>query len=190
MDLHCKKCLTSRTGDVLGAPCATPGCDGVIEAIPSFDTLVDRLPEPMTCRRRAETGMDNPSSPFKGAGPGLDRWLKFKAPHGNRVCSYCGSIHFEDLVVLVRACADAPAEAEYGTVPEIEPSDKSYKVYVHQPGVRNAMEGGIKFYMQHVPRDTEDNIDVTLQLQDEYKRAVLATKRRFERYLAGMRRTA
>ena len=46
---------------------------------------------------------------------------------------------------LVKLCIATNAEDV-----SIEPSDKSYKVYVRQKGVVNAAQGGIKFYMQHV----------------------------------------
>jgi len=114
---------------------------------------------------------------------GLDYWEKFKS-NGNRVCSFCGSLHPDDLFELVRTAANAPLEAEYHSVPEIEPSDKSYKIYVHQPGVRNAHEGGIKFYTHHLPRDEEGKLQVPQERNDEYAAAVKASKARFERYLA------
>jgi hypothetical protein len=183
MYLNCQKCLTGRNDDVLGAPCKTPGCDGIIEEVPEFHTLVDLMPEPMTCPRRSEV-----FSTFLLAKefPAPDYWQKFKT-NGNRVCSYCGSLHPEDMFALVHACATAPEDAPYGSVAEIEPSDKGYKVYVRQPRVRNAHEGGIKFYMQHLPRDGDGNITVTADQNKEYAQAVRATKARFERYLAAMR---
>jgi hypothetical protein len=188
MGLECKKCLISRTGDAVGQPCRTPDCDGVIEETLPFSNLVDELPEPMTCGRRFD--MYAGAMPVhRDQGPGLDRWQRFKS-NGNRVCSFCGSLHPEDMFALVKACAEAPEDAPYNSVPEIEPSDKGYKVYVHQPGVRNAMEGGIKFYMQHLPRDNDGKLAVTQEQQDEYGRAVRATKIRFVRYLSEMRRPA
>ncbi len=65
-------------------------------------------------------------------------------PDGNRTCSYCGSIHFDD---LMRICRLTLEDERYA----IEGTTKSYKVYVRQPGVRNASEGAIKFYMAHAP---------------------------------------
>lgn len=186
MDLQCKKCLITRSDDKLGDPCKTPGCDGIIEELPAFDTLVDDLPERFTCGRRAESGRDDPNSPFKHSGKNLDYWQMFKS-NGDRTCSYCGSLHFDDFTRLVKASAEAPDDAEYGSVVEIEPSDKSYKVYVNQPGVRNAMEGGIKFYMQHVPRGPDGKIAVTDQQNAEYNAAVRRSKARFERHLYGAR---
>lgn len=65
-------------------------------------------------------------------------------PDGNRTCSYCGSIHSDD---LMKICRLVLTDERYA----IEGTTKSYKVYVRQPGVRNASEGAIKFYMAHAP---------------------------------------
>lgn len=67
-------------------------------------------------------------------------------PDGNRTCSYCGSIHPDDLMEVCRRTIDDPQYSVDGT-------DKSYKVYVRIPGVRNASEGAIKFYMHHAHRE-------------------------------------
>ena len=72
-----------------------------------------------------------------------DRWDM--GMDDNRTCSYCGSLHPEDMAKLVKRCIDTDAADV-----RIEPSDKQYKVYVWQKGVMNAGQGGIKFYMQHV----------------------------------------
>jgi len=177
----CQRCLTSRTGDVVGQPCQTQGCGGTIEQQPEFSTLVDVLPEPMSCPRRSESPLANRTF------PGPDHWQKFKS-NGDRTCSYCGSLHFDDFVRLVRVAAGAPLEADYRSTVSIEPSDKGYKVYVNQPGVRNAHEGGIKFYMQHVPRTADDKIDVTPEQNMEYAESVRRSRIRFDRYLHGARR--
>jgi|GEM_PF-6015370 len=67
-------------------------------------------------------------------------------PDGNRTCSYCGSIHPDD---LMKICRKTLVDARYA----IEGTTKSYKVYVRQPGVMNAGQGAIKFYMHHAPKD-------------------------------------
>ena len=56
-------------------------------------------------------------------------------------------------------------------------------IYVHQPGVRNAHEGAIKFYTHHLPHDVDGKLAVSQERQDEYATAVHKTKVRFERYL-------
>jgi hypothetical protein len=71
-----------------------------------------------------------------------DTWDR--GPDDNRTCSYCGSIHPDD---LMKICRKTLVDERYG----IEGTTKSYKVYVRQPGVRNASEGAIKFYMHHAP---------------------------------------
>lgn len=104
-----------------------------------------------------------------------DTWDR--GPDGNRTCSYCGSLHPEDFFALVKAAADAGPDAG-DDVPSIDPSDKGYKVYVRQKGVRNASEGGIKFYTQHLPRP------VPVERNAEYSKAVQASRVRFERQMA------
>ncbi len=185
LSLQCKKCLTSRTGDVLGEKCRTPGCDGVIEKQPDWTELVDRLPEPMTCGRRFDMYF---GKMFVHGKPEKDKdyWERFKT-NGNRVCSYCGSLHPEDFLELVKQCANEQEDATYQSSIRIEPSDKSYKIYVHQPGVRNAHEGGIKFYTQHLPRDGQGKLTITEDMEDEYHRAIVATNHRFEIYLKGVK---
>lgn len=188
VSLYCAKCLSGRTGDVLGARCRTDGCDGIITEIPAFSTLVETLPEPMTCGRRYDT--------YPGGMPvhhdraeHLDHWQRFKS-NGNRVCSYCGSLHPDDMFALVKASADAPDDADYRSVVEIERSDKGYKIYVQQPGVRNAMEGGIKFYIQHLPRsDDGTRVLVTDEQQADFARAVARSKARFDKMLSERRFT-
>jgi hypothetical protein len=71
-----------------------------------------------TCPRRGETGMDRDDTPFRGAGSNLDDWYDRE---GYRVCSYCGSMHPDDLMEAVRNGS------------EIGPTDKSYKFYVDVP---------------------------------------------------------
>ena len=113
----------------------------------------------MTCRSRMEQ-----RGPWEYR-EGLDTWEY--CPNGDRTCSFCGSLHPEDFLALVRLAAE-------GQPVEIEPSDKSYKIYVGRRTVRNASEGGIKFYTWHLsgPVSTSD--------QDLYEQAVLNTKKRFE----------
>lgn len=79
----------------------------------------------------------------RGDGDTPDTWDI--GPDGNRTCSYCGSIHPEDLMAI---CRKALTDDRYA----IEGTTKSYKVYVRQPGVRNAGDGAIKFYLHHAPK--------------------------------------
>ncbi len=87
-------------------------------------------------------------------------------PDGNRTCSFCGSIHPDD---LMKICQLTLADERYG----IEVTTKSYKYYVRQPGVRNASEGAIKFYMTHAPEAP------TPEQQELFSKAVSLTNERF-----------
>lgn len=176
LDLYCKVCLASRTGDVAGANCQSSECGGIIEERPKFSDLVDELPEPQSCGRRGDNMFPIPV--------GLDRWLKFKT-NGNRVCSYCGSLHPDDMFALVKQSGDAPIDALHGSVIEIEQSDKSYKIYVQQPDVRNAHEGGIKFYTHHLPQNDDGEPCVTQEQNAEYSKAVKQSRERFMKRLYG-----
>lgn len=75
-----------------------------------------------------------------------DNWRVM--PNGDRTCSFCGSLHPDDYMRLLKLAAD---EASHVTCERA--SGKAYKWYVDQPGVLNASEGGIKFYTWHIPND-------------------------------------
>jgi len=62
---------------------------------------------------------------------------------GDRVCSFCGSLHPED---FMKFCQDVPSNDGY----MVEPSTKSYKIYIRRPHIKNAGQGAIKFYTQHL----------------------------------------
>lgn len=102
-----------------------------------------------------------------------DTWRKY--PNGDRCCSYCGSLHPDDFMKLCTRALTDPAVSIDGT-------DKSYKVYVRQPGVVNASQGGIKFYMQHTPEQP------TTKDQETFKAAsrisAERTRARFEKGVA------
>ena len=62
----------------------------------------------------------------------------------------------------------------------IDPSDKGYKVYVQQPGVRNAGEGAIKYYKQHSPEEVSEAD------QGVFSEAVRISRQRFNDQMAKM----
>ena len=64
------------------------------------------------------------------------------------VVPICGSLHPDDFMRLVKLAAETPIDADEAVT--VDPSDKGYKIYVRQPGVQNAHDGGIKFYTQHL----------------------------------------
>ena len=126
---------------------------------------VTELSEPMTCKRRMQE-----SGPWEHA-EGLDRWQEHKS-NGDRVCSFCGSLHPVDFLALV-------ARSAAGEDVNIEGTDKRYKIYVRRSSVVNAMEGGIKFYTWHFDTPpTEDQ-------QATYRTALLKTADRFEAMMKG-----
>jgi len=73
---------------------------------------------------------------------GLDRW---ELVGQERCCSFCGSIHPEDVNSLL----------DLDDV-NVEVSDKRYKVYIRRSGVSNASEGGIKYYVWHKLDDDDE----------------------------------
>lgn len=75
--------------------------------------------------------------------PGKDHWRT--EPNGDRTCSFCGSLHPDDFEKLLAEGADPRSDTK------IDPSTKGYKWYVHRSEIKNASEGGIKFYNWHVP---------------------------------------
>lgn len=80
-------------------------------------------------------------SPFK-FGKGDDSWRS--EPNGDRTCSFCGSLHPDDAIKhLKRYVETGGKEGRFST------TSKTYKVYVNGPNVKNAAEGGIKFYVWH-----------------------------------------
>jgi hypothetical protein len=114
------------------------------------------------CGRRGE----NPvwSNRNHGLQPLPDTWDL--GPDGNRTCSYCGSIHPDDMMAL---CRKTLVDDRYG----VESTDKGYKYYVRQPAVKNASQGAIKFYMAHAPEAP------TREEQELFTQAVRTTNERF-----------
>lgn len=173
--LLCQTCLRGSMDGEIGDACQTEGCSGKLEVSPTLNDVTEQLPEPMECPRRAESPLGDRIFPPP------DYWRQHKS-NGDRVCSYCGSLHPEDFFRLVRESADAPTNADYSAAPSIEPSTKGYKVYVHRGSVRNATEGGIKFYKQHLR-----GLTVTDEQETLYAAATKASHVRFQRHLARSR---
>ena len=100
----------------------------------------------------AETGVTCPERVARPGpwepGEGLDSWHRVGA---DRCCSFCGSIHPEDLGRLL----DDP-EVRF------EMSTKGYKLYIHRPAVPNAGFGAIKFYNWHGDQALVDRINERL----------------------------
>lgn len=95
-------------------------------------------------------------------------------PDGYRTCSYCGSLHYDDFMALCRRAIDQEGY-------RIEPSDKQYKIYVVQPGVRNASEGAIKYYTAHSPEKISEGDGLA------FRKAVHVSAERYEKILQNLR---
>ena len=65
----------------------------------------------------------------------------------DRCCSCCGSIHPDDLRALLPTVD--------GGMVRLEVADRRHKVYIRRPGIRNASEGAIKFYLCHGPPNSD-----------------------------------
>lgn len=112
--------------------------------------VAEAISEKHTCPRRREGGA--------GIWERGDWWETHY--NGDRVCSYCGSMDPAQFLEVCRRIGDAG-----GNATESIEFCKGYKFYVTRPGIRNASEGAIKFYSQHMPRpDAEPAITDRLVL--------------------------
>ncbi len=95
------------------------------------DEAAQAFSDRQRCGRRGEGffGLETEALP--------DYWKKL--PNGDRVCSFCGSLHPESVIQIIK---------EHG-FQGIQRSDKSYKWYISRPNIHNALEGGIKYYRMH-----------------------------------------
>lgn len=82
-----------------------------------------------------------------------DRWDIREIP-GIRYCSYCGSIHPDDLIKLIR-------EHSFGI---IQKTDKSYKWYIRIPGHEGVC---VKYYRSH--DEISDFVNKYNKLLDELR---------------------
>jgi hypothetical protein len=78
------------------------------------------------------------------------KWRKER--DGTRTCSYCGSLHPEDFIDIMWRYS----QGEEGY--HFERSTKGYKDYGNRPGLRNADDGGLKFYGNHCTPDVADEL--------------------------------
>ena len=96
--------------------------------------------ETVRCPRRDEGG---PGSHF----PEPDKWEKI-----GDCCSYCGSMHPDDVIAAVK---------KYG--PQIiDSTDKSYKRYIRLPNTPNSSFGPIKLYVMHFDKLQIDTVNSLL----------------------------
>jgi hypothetical protein len=79
-------------------------------------------------------------------------------PDGTRTCSHCGSLHPADFTDIMWRYSQREEGYEFSR------TDKSYKDYGNRPGVKNASEGGIKFYGNHCTSDIADELYAAREL--------------------------
>lgn len=108
---------------------------------------VDKL-ERQTCGRRM--GEFGPWEMIEN----IDHWEVLA--NGDKVCSFCGSLHPMTVIEIIKV---------HG-LQTVQRSTKSYKWYIQRPNVKNASDGGIKYYRHH---DTEDFINTFNEIVDKVK---------------------
>lgn len=70
---------------------------------------------------------------------------------GSRTCPHCGSLHPDDFLDIVWRFGRDEEGYHFST------TDKGwYKFYANRPGLVSALDGGIKFYGEHMPDDKMD----------------------------------
>lgn len=104
----------------------------------------------------------------------LDTW---ETVGNDRCCSFCGSMHPED---FERVCELAISD----DTTRIEQSTKSYKVYIHRDGIRNAKEGAIKYYKAHNYTDEND----IRRIEPKFIEAIKVSKQKFDRIMEATRK--
>lgn len=102
--------------------------------------------EKFTCGRRQDLFA------YQGQVKNEDTWDLI---NGDRICSYCGSMHPDEVLAIAMETPGA-----------IERSDKGYKWYINRPNRPNASFGGIKYYRQH---DTPEFVAAWNRMIDERK---------------------
>jgi hypothetical protein len=116
--------------------------------------------ESHTCARRAEHWL--------AAGEkNSDTWRQVGNDH---CCSYCGSMHPDEFAAFLKSVVSDPDP----NVKVID-TDKQYKYYVRRPHISNAMQGAIKFYMQHAPIDPDHQDRYQREFVDLLRAALIAS---------------
>lgn len=127
--------------------------------------LAELASEKQVCPRREEGFVPAWSKP-------PDHWSVHY--NGDRTCTFCGSMHVDQFLAV---CAEIAEDRLPGAMVEF---CKGYKFYVTRPGIRNAMDGAIKFYSQHLrPRRQLLECEVVEQ-ERKINRAIHVSRRRFQ----------
>lgn len=127
--------------------------------------------EDFYCKRRRESGSSS-------LGP--DRWRDM--PNGEHTCSYCGSMRAEEFITF---CKEVISNPDVNL--RIEISDKSYKIYVNRPAVKNAGDGPIKFYMMHAPMSATKEGHYDEVFCDLVSAAAVISRTKFDKFMTEWR---
>ena len=100
----------------------------------------------------------------------LDTWESL--PNGDRVCSFCGSMHPDDLIALF------PEAIDPNSTTRVELSTKQYKLYIQRDTVSNALMGAIKFYRFHEATIEDPDLHIT-----QLRMAITASQKKFEQFM-------
>lgn len=102
--------------------------------------------EAQTCQRR-----------MSEAGPweykeGIDVWHKRDGEDGPRTCSFCGSVHPNDVIEIIKGG---------GTTEKA--TGKSYKGYLYRGATQTHLPSHMKFYLQHFSQEQVDALNAAMK---------------------------
>ncbi len=137
-----------------------------------------RSAEAVVKREVVESGVTCPRR-VREPGPweheeGLDNWEK-RGP--DRCCSFCGGIHPQDFLALMRQAADPESDVR------IEQATGKSKWYITRKEVPTGAEGGMKTYGVHLV-----NTEWTDEIQAVLPKATILSKEKFEKYFEELKK--
>ena len=122
---------------------------------------------------RENSSLERHTCPSRGAyDPNIDEGLDVWDTRGeDRVCSFCGSIHPDDLKAILE---ELPENEEV----TVEISTKRHKLYINRPNIKNASEGAIKYYFYHgVNEEMEALLNQCIPISRERAQAKMRANR-------------
>lgn len=102
-------------------------------------------------------------------------------PNGDYSCDYCGSLHPEQFVSFLDTVITDPNIAI-----RCELNDRREKVYIERPGIKNAGDGAIKFYLLHLKQYCVDN-NIELEVMDKkLHQAFVLSNEKFKKHFVDL----
>lgn len=111
--------------------------------------------------------------------PPPDHWRKTGA---DLECSYCGSWAPKQ---FRRFCREVVANPDPHV--RVELADGCHKVYASRPGVRNARDGAIKFYLAHAPGQLHDANKIDALFLEDLNAALRRSRAKFAEIMESRR---